>query len=36
MDEPKELKIIEDADHFFEGHLPELAAAVTAFIASIR
>jgi alpha/beta superfamily hydrolase len=36
VDEPKELKIIEDADHFFEGHLPELAAAVTAFIASIR
>lgn len=35
LDEPKELKIIEDADHFFEGHLPELAAAVTAFIASI-
>jgi alpha/beta superfamily hydrolase len=36
LDEPKELKIIEDADHFFEGHLPELAAAVTAFIASIK
>jgi uncharacterized protein len=36
LDEPKELKIIEDADHFFEGHLPELAAAVSAFIASIR
>jgi alpha/beta superfamily hydrolase len=36
LDEPKELKIIEGADHFFEGHLPELAAAVSAFIASIR
>lgn len=36
LDEPKELKIIEGADHFFEGHLPELAAAVSGFIASIR
>ena len=36
LDEPKELKIIEGADHFFEGHLPELAAAVSSFIASIR
>ena len=35
LDEPKELKIIEGADHFFDGHLPELAAAVSAFIASI-
>jgi alpha/beta superfamily hydrolase len=35
MDEPKELKIIQTADHFFEGHLPELAAAVSSFIASI-
>lgn len=36
QDEPKELKIIQGADHFFESHLPELAAAVSAFIASIR
>jgi uncharacterized protein len=36
LDEPKELKIIQGADHFFESHLPELAAAVSAFIASIR
>ena len=35
LDEPKQLKIIQGADHFFEGHLPELAAAVSAFIASI-
>jgi alpha/beta superfamily hydrolase len=35
LDEPKELKIIQGADHFFEGHLPELAAAVSDFIASI-
>ena len=36
LDEPKQLKIIQGADHFFEGHLPELAAAVSAFIASIH
>lgn len=36
LDEPKQLKIIQGADHFFESHLPELAAAVWAFIASIR
>ncbi len=36
LDEPKELKIIEGADHFFEAHLPELSAVVSAFIASIR
>jgi len=32
LDEPKQLKIIDDADHFFEGHLPELAEAVARFI----
>ncbi len=32
--EPKSLKIIEGADHFFEGHLPELAHAVSEFITS--
>ena len=36
LDDPKELKIVEGADHFFEGHLPELTAVVSAFIASIR
>ena len=36
LDEPKELRIIQGADHFFEGHLPELAAEVSSFIASIR
>ena len=29
---PKALKIIAGADHFFEGHLPELAQAVAEFI----
>jgi alpha/beta superfamily hydrolase len=36
LDEPKQLKIIQGADHFFERNLPELAAAVSDFIASIR
>lgn len=36
LDEPKELKIIQGADHFFEGHLPELAASVSAFVLSIK
>jgi alpha/beta superfamily hydrolase len=35
LSEPKALKVIEGADHFFEGHLPELAQAVSDFIASI-
>lgn len=35
LSEPKSLKIIEGADHFFEGHLPELAQAVSDFINSI-
>ena len=34
LDEPKHIKIIDGADHFFEGHLPELAEAVTKFIES--
>jgi len=34
LDEPKQLRIIDGADHFFEGHLPELAEAVTKFIES--
>ncbi|MEK6407946.1 MAG: alpha/beta fold hydrolase [Acidobacteriota bacterium] len=32
LDEPKQLKIIEGADHFFEGHLAELSQAVSSFI----
>jgi len=32
LEEPKKLKIIEGADHFFEGHLAELADAVSEFI----
>lgn len=32
LDEPKQLKIIEGADHFFEGRLTELADAVSSFI----
>jgi alpha/beta superfamily hydrolase len=35
LNEPKSLKIIEGADHFFEGHLPELVQAVSDFIASV-
>ena len=35
LDEPKQMKVIAGADHFFEGHLPELAEAVTHFIDSV-
>jgi alpha/beta superfamily hydrolase len=35
LDEPKKLEIIEGADHFFEGHLTELAQAVSDFIATV-
>jgi alpha/beta superfamily hydrolase len=31
-----QLKIIEGADHFFEGHLPELFQAVSDFIALVE
>lgn len=34
LDEPKQLRIIAGADHFFEGHLSELADAVSEFIAA--
>ena len=34
LKDPRELRIIEGADHFFEGHLDELAQAVADFIAS--
>jgi uncharacterized protein len=36
LDEPKQLKIVEGADHFFEGHLTELVDAVSSFIAAVR
>lgn len=36
LDEPKQLKFIESADHFFESRLPELSHAVSAFIASVN
>jgi hypothetical protein len=32
LDEPKQLRIVKGADHFFEGHLAELGAAVSDFI----
>jgi len=32
LEGPKELEIIEGSDHFFEGRLPELADAVSAFV----
>ncbi|MFY9556030.1 MAG: alpha/beta fold hydrolase [Blastocatellia bacterium] len=35
LDEPKELRIIEGADHFFEGHLPELTQSVASFITAV-
>jgi len=35
LDEPTQKKVIAGADQFFEGHLPELAEAVTNFIASV-
>ncbi len=36
LDNPKELKIIQGADHFFEGGLNEMADAVSSFIASVK
>jgi alpha/beta superfamily hydrolase len=35
LSEPKTLKVIEGADHFFEGRLPELEKAVSEFISAI-
>lgn len=35
LDEPKQLKIIEGADHFFEGRLSELADAILSFIPAV-
>jgi hypothetical protein len=34
LKDPKELRIIEGADHFFEGHLHELGRIVGEFIAA--
>jgi alpha/beta superfamily hydrolase len=36
LDPPKELKIIEGADHFFEGGLNELGEAISEFIAKVN
>jgi alpha/beta superfamily hydrolase len=36
LDEPKQLKIVEGADHFFEGRLTELVDAVSSFISAVR
>jgi uncharacterized protein len=33
--EPKEMVVIEGGDHFFEGHLPEMQAALANWIASV-
>jgi alpha/beta superfamily hydrolase len=30
--EPKEMVIVEGGDHFFEGHLPEMQAAIHAWV----
>jgi uncharacterized protein len=35
LDEPKYLKIVEGADHFFEGHVEELSQAVSSFIVAV-
>jgi alpha/beta superfamily hydrolase len=36
LKEPKQLKVIEGADHFFEGRLDELGRAVSEFISSME
>lgn len=36
LDEPKTLKIIEGAEHFFEGRLEELMQTVAGFIADVN
>lgn len=36
LDGTNELKIIEGADHFFEGHLPALFESVAGFIAAVE
>lgn len=33
--EPKEMVIVNDADHFFEGHLPEMQSAIHAWIGKL-
>jgi len=34
--QPAQLRVIAGADHFFEGHLPELSAAVSEFVTATR
>jgi alpha/beta superfamily hydrolase len=36
LDEPKQLKIVEGADHFFEGRLSEVVDAITSFISIVE
>jgi alpha/beta superfamily hydrolase len=33
--EPKEMVIVEGGDHFFEGHLPEMQAAIHAWVSRL-
>ena len=33
--EPKETVIVEGGDHFFEGHLPEMQAAIHAWVSKM-
>jgi uncharacterized protein len=33
--EPREMVIVEGADHFFEGHLPEMQAAIHAWVGKL-
>lgn len=33
--EPKEMVIVNDADHFFEGHLPEMQAAIHGWVGKL-
>jgi alpha/beta superfamily hydrolase len=33
--EPREIVIVNDADHFFEGHLPEMQAAIRDWISKL-
>jgi hypothetical protein len=33
--EPKEMVIVEGADHFFEGHLPEMQTAIHAWVGKL-
>ena len=33
--EPKEIVIVEGGDHFFEGHLPEMQAAIHGWVSKL-